>query len=193
MQIVVKDRQSLLDIAVQYLGSALAVFALAERNGISITDRLRDGQVLTWELADTADAKVQKLYKLRGICPATDISQNETEMLLGVTDEYFWGCHIPPFVRPDDGTWGDGGEALPPHKRDPWEWEEWDGYKSYSVPKFGTEFDNGTNSVRPKRDPLMVNRINSVQRDLEEGKEVVSESGKTLARIFTDQFNDVFA
>ena len=192
MQIIVKDRQSLLDIAVQYLGSASAVFALAERNGISITDRLSDGQVLEWELSDTADAKVQKLYNLRGICPATDVSLKETEMLLEVTDEHFWGCIIPPFVRPDDDIWGDEGDTfLPPHKRDPW--IDWDGYKSYSVPKFGTEYDNGTNRVRPKRDTLMVNRINSVQRDLEEGKEVVSESGTTLARIFTDQFNDVFA
>ena len=191
MQIVVKEQQSLLDIAVQYLGSALAVFALAERNGISITDRLRDGQVLRWELADTANAKVQKLYKLRGICPATDISKKETDMLLSVTDEYFNGCIIPPFIRPDDGTWDDDNTFLPPHKRDPW--EEWDGYKSYSMPKFGAEYDNGTNRVKPQDDTLMVNRINSVQRDLEEGKEIVSESGKTLARIFTDQFNDVFA
>lgn len=56
MQIAVKDRQSLADIAVEYLGGVEGIFALAERNGISITSRLEDGQTLDWELADTVDA-----------------------------------------------------------------------------------------------------------------------------------------
>lgn len=46
MQIAVKDRQSLADIAVEYLGGVEGIFALAERNGISITARLEDGQTL---------------------------------------------------------------------------------------------------------------------------------------------------
>ena len=47
MVVIAKDRQSLLDVAIQVLGSPTGVFVLAERNGISITDRLTDGQQLT--------------------------------------------------------------------------------------------------------------------------------------------------
>ena len=82
MQITVKDRQSLADIAVQYLGGVEGIFALAERNGISITAKLKDGQTLDWELADTVDATVQKTYAAQGIEPATDIPQKEMEALL---------------------------------------------------------------------------------------------------------------
>ena len=49
MKVTVKDRQSLFDVAIQVLGSAEGVFALAERNGLSITDRLTDGQELEYD------------------------------------------------------------------------------------------------------------------------------------------------
>lgn len=88
MQIAVKDRQSLADIAVEYLGGVEGIFALAERNGISITARLEDGQTLDWELADTVDAQVQKTYAAQGIEPATDISAKETNALLQATARY---------------------------------------------------------------------------------------------------------
>ena len=126
MQIIVKDQQSLLDVAVQYLGSAEAVFALAERNGISITDRLRDGQALQWEVTDIGDAKVQKLYKLHSIIPATDIDDLTAEMLLSITDEYTEGCNVPQFARPFD-------EHL----------------NGYDMPSEGSQFSNGTNEVGP--------------------------------------------
>lgn len=77
MEVTVKDRQSLFDISVQCLGGIEGVFSLAERNGLGITDRLSDGQVLTWEVADTVNAKVQQEYALRGIVPATDMEVSE--------------------------------------------------------------------------------------------------------------------
>lgn len=52
MIVTVKDRQSLLDVAIQVLGSPTGVFALAERNGLSITDRLTDGQQLTYDKSE---------------------------------------------------------------------------------------------------------------------------------------------
>jgi hypothetical protein len=119
MQIAVKDRQSLADIAVEYLGGVEGIFALAERNGISITARLEDGQTLDWELADTVDAQVQKTYAAQGIEPATDISAKETNALLQATARYIGGCIIPPrpwrdWLIVDEATQvkGDAGKGL---------------------------------------------------------------------------------
>lgn len=52
MEIKVKDRQSLIDIAIIALGSAEGVFSLVKRNGLSLTDTLTDGQVLEYEADD---------------------------------------------------------------------------------------------------------------------------------------------
>ena len=43
MEITVKDRQSLIDIAIIALGSAEGVFSLVKRNGLSLTDTLTAG------------------------------------------------------------------------------------------------------------------------------------------------------
>ena len=50
MELTVRDRQSLWDIAVQYLGGVEGVFLLAARNGIEVTSRLKDGQRLEWKM-----------------------------------------------------------------------------------------------------------------------------------------------
>jgi len=47
MKTIAKERQTLLDIALQTCGHIETVLALAEANGMSITDRLEDGRVLT--------------------------------------------------------------------------------------------------------------------------------------------------
>ena len=44
MEVKVKDRQSLLDMAVQTAGSMEAAFGLSAANGVSLTDTLADGQ-----------------------------------------------------------------------------------------------------------------------------------------------------
>ena len=177
MQIAVKDRQSLADIAVEYLGGVEGIFALAERNGISITARLEDGQTLDWELADTVDAQVQKTYAAQGIEPATDISAKETNALLQATARYIGGCIIPP--RP---------------------WRDWlivdsaTAAKGWTLPSLGTQFDNGTfERIDNTAGDIEVNRINKVKRQLSKGETVESESGQTLVRIFGNQFDDTFA
>lgn len=87
MEVTVKDRQSLLDIAVQSLGGVEGVFALAERNNISITDRIEDGKVLLWEHGDTVNANIQKTYALRGLFPATEIESKDMAILLNETND----------------------------------------------------------------------------------------------------------
>lgn len=71
MEVKVKDRQSLLDMAVQTAGSMEAAFGLAAANGVSLTDTLTDGQVL-----DTV-----RRYSVQGIQPATALSEEEMAAL----------------------------------------------------------------------------------------------------------------
>lgn len=176
MQITVKDRQSLADIAVQYLGGVEGIFALAERNGISITAKLEDGQTLDWELADTVDATVQKTYAAQGIEPATDIPQKKMEALLTATKKYFAGCIIPR-----------------PPRRELTIVDEVTAAKGWTLSGIGSQFDSGTYAQTEREDGIVVNRAKKVIKQLSEGKEVTSESGQTLARIFGNQFDDTFA
>lgn len=176
MQITVKDRQSLADIAVQYLGGVEGIFALAERNGISITAKLKDGQTLDWELADTVDATVQKTYAAQGIEPATDIPQKEMEALLTATKKYFAGCIIPR-----------------PPRRELTIVDEVTAAKGWTLSGIGSQFDSGTYAQTEREDGIVVNRAKKVIKQLSEGKKVTSESGQTLARIFGNQFDDTFA
>ena len=96
MKVTVKDRQSLFDVAIQVLGSAEGVFALSERNGLSITDRLTDGQELEYDLGDIVDSRTAELVAARGICPATEIpSTDERALLLRVRS-----IHAPNILPP---------------------------------------------------------------------------------------------
>lgn len=176
MQITVKDRQSLADIAVQYLGGVEGIFALAERNGISITAKLEDGQTLDWELADTVDATVQRIYAAQGIEPATDIPQKEMEALLTATRKYFTGCIIPR-----------------PPRRELTIVDEATAARGWTLSGIGSQFDSGTYAQTEREDGIVVNRAKKVIKQLSKGKEVTSESGQTLARIFGNQFDDTFA
>lgn len=82
MEITVKDRQSLFDIAIQYLGSVEGVWLLAEKNNISITDALEDGTILKYDSTDIIDTKVAEHYAQEHLSPATDISEREINTLL---------------------------------------------------------------------------------------------------------------
>ncbi len=82
MQITVNDRQSLPDIALRALGSLAGIFALAVRNGISITAQLTDGQQLNYELEDVVSLSVRQAYAVQSIMPATDIDRADYLELL---------------------------------------------------------------------------------------------------------------
>lgn len=78
MKTTAKDRQTLLDIALQCGGHVETVLALAAANGLSVTDRLEDGQVLNVPepIAD-GDARTVRLYRAHVIEPATEASTEE--------------------------------------------------------------------------------------------------------------------
>lgn len=100
MELTVRDRQSLWDIAVQYLGGVEGVFSLAARNGIEVTDRLNDGQLLEWENEDVVVAAVRTAFSLRGIIPATDIDERDYQELLAATSTKAVNAVQAPVTEP---------------------------------------------------------------------------------------------
>lgn len=95
MQFIVSDRQTLLDAAVIALGSVAGVFALAQRNNISITATLADGLPLSYELEDVVAPAVRSAYAVQNISPATDIPRADYLELL-----YQTGTKRPKIMRP---------------------------------------------------------------------------------------------
>lgn len=171
MIVTVKDRQSLLDVAIQVLGSPTGVFALAERNGLSITDRLTDGQQLTYDLADIVDTRTAELVAARGICPATEIpKKDEKELLARVMRLPFIATILPPLVRPD------------------------------VLPSIGTMYDSGVTTVKPKvvaaeraEENVLDKSFNEAKKAAAKNEAPPSESGQAVTNIFSNQFNDTFA
>lgn len=85
MEITVKDRQTLLDVAIMSLGSAAGAFAFVRNNGISLTARMAEGQVLTYDAADIIATTIRDAYDVRGLSPATDIDSKDYRTLLLAT------------------------------------------------------------------------------------------------------------
>ncbi|MBD5240578.1 MAG: hypothetical protein HDS59_00615 [Barnesiella sp.] len=78
MKATAKERQTLLDIALLTGGHIETVFALAEANGMSITDRLEDGRILTVpEPGEGGDTRTVELYKAHKVEPATEVSSDD--------------------------------------------------------------------------------------------------------------------
>ena len=76
---IVLDGQTLLDIAVQYCGSADAAFEIAQLNGLSVTDDLMTGRDLS--LPGITNKKIAEYYKNKGLQPATNITMNSENPL----------------------------------------------------------------------------------------------------------------
>lgn len=79
MKAAVKDRQTVLDIALQTGGTLEAAMALALSNGISITEVLEEGQELTLPEAPLTggEARTVAIYRARGVEPATEASTED--------------------------------------------------------------------------------------------------------------------
>ncbi len=73
----VADKQSLLDVAIQRLGSIESVFSLALLNGLSITDDLLPGRPIV--LAAVSNSDVANYFANKGLMPATAITTTTEE------------------------------------------------------------------------------------------------------------------
>lgn len=77
----VLNNQSLTDIAVQELGSALAVMDLALANGLAVTDNIQPGQVLIIPSSAFENKQVVTFFKTKGLTVATlAIDPEETDL-----------------------------------------------------------------------------------------------------------------
>lgn len=160
-------------MAIQVLGSPTGVFVLAERNGISITDRLTDGQQLTYDLADIEDTRTADMIAARGICPATEIPPRDEKNLLArvaALPPRFEGLEpghlkpLVPLVRPD------------------------------ILPNIGTMYDSGVTTLVTKAEENVLDKtFNEAKKAAAKNEAPPSESGQAVTDIFSNQFNDTFA
>lgn len=73
------NRQTIVDLAAQELGSVEAAFLLAVKNDLSLSDVLAPGQVLN--LSDVQDQTLVNYLKQKNIKPATGLSDDETQVI----------------------------------------------------------------------------------------------------------------
>lgn len=69
-KVIVLEGQSLFDLAVQECGSIEAAFAIAELNGLAITDELEVGSTLI--VPGPVARQISDYYQAHGLKPATD-------------------------------------------------------------------------------------------------------------------------
>lgn len=81
MRSIVHSRQSLPDITIQECGSFEAAFAIAERNGVAVTDDLTVGQSVEFAPEDIAKKQVVANLAARGVKPATAISEQDAALV----------------------------------------------------------------------------------------------------------------
>lgn len=66
MKTIITEGQSLVDVAIQELGSVEALFDLADANGVAITDQLTPGQALEVPASSAAVPAVVGYFSGRG-------------------------------------------------------------------------------------------------------------------------------
>ncbi|EAY28738.1 hypothetical protein [Microscilla marina] len=72
INIKVQDRQTLLDVAVQYLGDATGAIKLAMLNDLALTEDLRAGQILRVDTEQVINPKVVSYLREKDVIPVTD-------------------------------------------------------------------------------------------------------------------------
>ncbi len=77
-----KDGQCLVDVALMLTGATEGVWALALRNGMSVTGTISCGQEIAWESEDVEDSRTVSRYEAEGISPATEVSERLLAELL---------------------------------------------------------------------------------------------------------------
>lgn len=82
MKAQVGEGQCLVDMALMLTGSLEGVWALAERNGLGLTESLVQGDELTWEQEDVEDQRVVDRYASEDIIPATSATDSDVSELL---------------------------------------------------------------------------------------------------------------
>lgn len=69
MEYIGKNSQTTIDVAIQQCGSLEAVYTLALRNNVEITDDVQE-RVITYSNEDIRDTNVVSMLRIDGIIPA---------------------------------------------------------------------------------------------------------------------------
>lgn len=78
--VMVQNKQSFFDIAIQELGSIEGAFEMALNNGFSVADNLPVNTELKVEAAPLRP-EIVNFYRSKGIVPATGLTQQELQVL----------------------------------------------------------------------------------------------------------------
>lgn len=70
-KIILLHNQSLLDIALQYTGTAESVFAIAQANGMSVSAILDAGTEVFLPINLNTNSEIKNYYQARSLQPAT--------------------------------------------------------------------------------------------------------------------------
>lgn len=81
MQVIVHNKQSLLDVSIQECGVFESAIAIAKRNGAAITDDLFVGQSVELTPEDIIKKNVVTIFSTQGIKPATAISDQDLALV----------------------------------------------------------------------------------------------------------------
>lgn len=87
MKATARYGQWLGDVALAKTGALEGVWALALRNGLSVTSELATGQELEWQPEDVEDAGVANVYRTERIEPATAARDEEIRALLAEAEQ----------------------------------------------------------------------------------------------------------
>lgn len=71
-----------MDVALMTTGATEGVWALALRNGLSVTEALAYGTEIAYEGEDIEDARTASRYEAEGVSPATEVSAATLAWLL---------------------------------------------------------------------------------------------------------------
>lgn len=97
-QVQVISSQTLLDLAIQQLGSMEAIFDLAKLNGLSISDQLTDGQNLAFNI-NPVNRIIAKRYKDNGWKPASATTIPGAAPIEGLEGIDYWAIEIDFIVN----------------------------------------------------------------------------------------------
>lgn len=86
------DRQTIVDLAAQELGSVEAAFLLAVKNDLSLSDVLAPGQVLN--LSGVQDQTLVNYFKQKNIKPATGLSDDDNSIVQQDEGIGYWAIGV---------------------------------------------------------------------------------------------------
>ncbi|WP_442265871.1 hypothetical protein ACSIGC_16475 [Tenacibaculum sp. ZS6-P6] len=88
--VTVSNNQSLFDIAIQTTGIAANALIIAQENGLSITNNLTVGSVLTIPNNIIEDTTIKNYYNQQNLSPASGLTKSDEGITQGLQGIGYW-------------------------------------------------------------------------------------------------------